>query len=318
MKKILSFFRQQPIWAILIVFMLIIGLIEPRFWQMGNLLNIAVQVAVNGMLALGMTYLMINGYFDLSVGTVMGFTAALAIGLQPHGIFVAVVVALLAGAFIGAINGFLVAKVKINAFIVTLGSFIGVRGLTYIYTQEDALIGTNWSFGDFGASSIMGLPTLFVVMMVCMVIAEFGLKRSSHGRYTYAIGGNIEAASNAGIPVNRTIFLNFVLCGFTAAAGGVLLASRLNAATPTLGWPDRNLMTIATVVLGGTSLLGGAGSISRTVGGLFTLGVLLNVLNLFNVQSYYNTLFTGLVLILVVFADYQIKMKRGYTQLGSH
>lgn len=317
MKKIISFFRQQPIWAILIVFMLIIGLIEPRFWQMGNLLNIAVQVAVNGMLALGMTYLMINGYFDLSVGTVMGFTAALAIGLQPAGLWVAIPVALAAGAFIGAINGFLVAKVKINAFIVTLGSFIGVRGLTYIYTQEDALIGTNWTFGDFGASSVLGLPTLFVVMIVCMVIAEFGLKRSAHGRYTYAIGGNIEAAANAGIPVNRTIFLNFMLCGFTAAAGGVLLASRLNAATPTLGWPDKNLMTIATVVLGGTSLLGGAGSISRTVGGLLTLGVLLNVLNLFNVQSYYNTLFTGLVLILVVFADYQIKMKRGYTQLGS-
>jgi len=317
MKKIISFFRQQPIWAILIVFMLIIGLIEPRFWQMGNLLNIAVQVAVNGMLALGMTYLMINGYFDLSVGTVMGFTAALAIGLQPAGLWVAIPVALAAGAFIGAINGFLVAKVKINAFIVTLGSFIGVRGLTYIYTQEDALIGTNWTFGDFGASSVLGMPTLFVVMIVCMVIAEFGLKRSAHGRYTYAIGGNIEAAANAGIPVNRTIFLNFMLCGFTAAAGGVLLASRLNAATPTLGWPDKNLMTIATVVLGGTSLLGGAGSISRTVGGLLTLGLLLNVLNLFNVQSYYNTLFTGLVLILVVFADYQIKMKRGYTQLGS-
>lgn len=318
MKKLLGFFRQQPIWAILIVFMLIIGLVEPRFWQMGNLLNIAVQVAVNGMLALGMTYLMINGFFDLSVGTVMGFTAAIAIGLQPHGIFVAVVVALLAGALIGAINGFLVAKVNINAFIVTLGSFIGVRGLTYIYTQEDALIGTNWAFGDFGAGSVFGLPTLFVIMMISMGVAGFALKKTPHGRYTYAIGGNREAAENAGIPVARTIFLNFTLCGLTAAAGGVLLAARLNAATPTLGWPDRNLLTIATVVLGGTSLLGGSGSISRTLGGLFTLGVLLNVLNLFNVQSYYNTLFTGLVLILVVFADYQIKMKRGFDRRVSH
>lgn len=318
MKKILGFFRAQPIWAILIVFMVVVGVIEPRFLHTGNLLNIAVQVAVNGMLALGMTYLMINGFFDLSVGTVMGFSAALAIGLQPAGLLVAVVVALSAGVLIGAINGFLVAKANINAFIVTLGSFIGVRGLTYIYTQEDALIGTNWTFGDFGAGSVLGLPILFVIMMLCMGIAEFGLKRTPHGRYTYAIGGNREAAENAGIPVKRTIFLNFVLCGLTAAAGGVLLASRLNAATPTLGWPDRNLLTIATVVLGGTSLLGGSGSISRTLGGLFTLGVLLNVLNLFNVQSYYNTLFTGLVLILVVFADYQIKMKRGFEKIGSH
>jgi ribose transport system permease protein len=309
MKRVIGFFRKQPIWAILLGIIIVTTAFRPDFLAIGNLLNILLQSAVNGMLALGMTFLMINGYFDLSVGTVMGFTAALTIGFQPLSIPLAVIIALLAGAGIGAINGFFVAKAKINAFIVTLGSFIGVRGLIYIYTGENALVGTNFAFGDFGASRILGIPTLFIVMIVFAAIGEFALRRTAHGRRTYAIGGNIEAAENSGIPVDRTIFLNFVLCGTTSAMAGVLLASRLNAATPGLGWPDTNLMTIATVVLGGTSLLGGSGSVTRTLGGLFTLGVLYNVLNLFNVQSYYNLLLTGLVLILVVFIDSYLKQR---------
>lgn len=311
MKKIILAFKRQPIWGIFLAMFLLSSIFVSGFFSMGNVLNVLVQSAVDGMLALGMTYLMINGYFDLSVGTVMGFTAALTIGMQPYGLFVAILVALLAGAAIGTINGFFVAKAKINAFIVTLGSFIGVRGLIYIYTNENALIGEIMEFGMFGASSFLGLPTLFVIMIVFMAIAEFGLKKTPHGRHTYAIGGNMEAAENAGIPVDRTIMINFMLCGLTAAMGGVLLAARLNAATPGLGWPDKNLMTIATVVLGGTSLTGGSGSITRTLGGLFTIGVLYNILNLLNVQSYYNTLIMGLVLILVVYADAHMK-KRDY------
>ncbi len=307
MEAIKRVFKREPIWAIVIAMFVLSSIFVGGFFSFGNFMNVLVQSAVDGMLVLGMTYLMINGYFDLSVGTVMGFTAALTIGLQPHGVFVAVLVALLAGAAIGLVNGFFVAKAKINAFIVTLGSFIGVRGLIYIYTGEQALIGEVMEFGMFGSSSFLGLPTLFVIMIVFMGIAEFGLRKTPHGRYTYAIGGNMEAASNAGIPVDRTIMLNFMICGLTAAAGGVLLASRLNAATPGLGWPDKNLMTIATVVLGGTSLTGGSGSITRTLGGLFTIGMLYNILNLLNVQSYYNTLIMGLVLILVVYADAHLK-----------
>ncbi|HKK48299.1 MAG TPA: ribose ABC transporter permease, partial [Alkalispirochaeta sp.] len=180
-------------------------------------------------------------------------------------------------------------------------------------TGENALVGQNYDFFDFGASRVLGVPTLFLIMLAFAIIGEFGLRRTAHGRRTYAIGGNVEAAENAGIPVHRTVFLNFVLCGATAAIGGVLLAARLNAATPGLGWPDTNLMTIATVVLGGTSLTGGSGSVTRTLGGLLTLGVLYNVLNLFNVQSYYNLLLTGLVLILVVYVDSSLKTKRQQT-----
>jgi ribose transport system permease protein len=316
MNRIIAYFKREPIWAIFLGMFLLSSIFVRGFFSTGNFLNILVQLAVDGMLALGMTYLMINGYFDLSVGTVMGFAAALTIGMQPHGLFVAIVVALAAGALIGFINGFFVAKAKINAFIVTLGSFIGVRGLIYIYTKEDALIGEIMDFGMFGASSFLGFPTLFVITIVFLAIAGFGLRMTPHGRHTYAVGGNMEAAENAGIPVDRTVMINFTICGLTAAMGGVLLAARLNAATPGLGWPDKNLMIIATVVLGGTSLTGGSGSITRTIGGLFTIGMLYNILNLLNVQSYYNTLIMGIVLILVVYADSHIR-KRKYASAAN-
>src|SRR6056297_4196136 len=156
-QKIFTALKKQPIWLILLGMVFLSSILVPDFFAFGNFKNVLVQSAVDGMLALGMTFLMINGYFDLSVGTVMGFTAALAIGLQPYGLVVAIVVALLAGAAIGAINGFFVAKAKINAFIVTLGSFIGVRGLIYIYTGEQALVGDIMEFGMFGASSFLGL-----------------------------------------------------------------------------------------------------------------------------------------------------------------
>ena len=310
MRKIIQVFKKRPIWAILLLLVIIISIAAPEFLRIRNLLNILLQSSVNGIMAVGMTYLMINGFFDLSVGTVMGFSAALAVGLQPMGLFPAILISLIIGAGIGAINGFFVARAKINAFVVTLGSFIGVRGLIYIYTKEDALIGEIMGFSDFGASSVLGIPTLFIIMIVIAIIAEFVLRKTPHGRNTYAIGGNYEAAANAGIAVNKTIFINFVLCSLAAAIGGVLLASRMNAATPGLGWPDQNLMIIATVVLGGTSLNGGYGSIVHTLGGVLTIGVIQNALNLLNVQSYYNMLLMGIILILVVFADSRFKLAR--------
>jgi ribose transport system permease protein len=310
MKKVINFFKKKPIWAILLLLVVVISILAPEFLRRRNLLNILLQSSVNGVMAVGMTYLMINGFFDLSVGTVMGFSAALAVGLQPLGILPAVLIAVLAGAGIGVLNGFLVAKAKINAFVVTLGSFIGVRGLIYIYTKEDALIGEKMAFSDFGSSSVAGIPTLFLIMLVIAIAAEFILRKTPHGRNTYAVGGNYEAAQNAGIAVSRTIMINFLICSVAAAVGGVLLASRMNAATPGLGWPDQNLMIIATVVLGGTSLNGGYGSIVHTAGGVLTIGVIQNALNLLNVQSYYNMLLMGIILILVVFLDSRFKRAR--------
>lgn len=305
--RLMRFIRVQPIWPILI-FIIIVGAITSRdFFTFGNLRNVLLQVSINGVMAVGMTFLMINGFFDLSVGTVMGFSAALVIGMQKFGMGTALIACLAAGIAIGGINGFFVSKVKMNAFVVTLGSFMGVRGLIYIYTGEMALVGEVMGFAEFGMSTIGGFPTLALLMLVILAFGEFVLRKTAHGRNTYAIGGNEEAAKNAGIPVDRTIFLNFVISGLCAAIGGIFIASRMNAATPTLGWPDTNLIIIATVALGGTKLNGGFGSMIHTLGGLLTLGIINNIMDLLNVPSYFNMLFMGVILMLVVFADSKFK-----------
>lgn len=233
----------------------------------------------------------------------MGLCACLAVGLQDYGLAVAIIGALAVGATIGAINGFLVAKAGINAFVVTLASMFGARGLVFIYTGEQPIVGSVAAFREFGASSIGFMPTLALLFLVLLIIAELYLRYSNHGRNTYAIGGNYEAASNAGISVNRTILINFIMTGTAAALAGIMVASRMNAATPALGWPDTNLMIIASVVLGGTKLTGGYGSMIKTLGGVLAIGIFRNGMNLLNVPSYYNMLFLGIILILVVFAD---------------
>lgn len=300
---LLDLLKRRGIWAIILVSVIGLSIMEPLFINPRNLINILLQASIYGVMAIGMTFLMINGYFDLSVGTVMGLCAALAVGLQSINLFVAVAVSLLVGLTFGMINGFLVTRAGINAFIVTLASMFGARGLVFIYTKEQAIVGSVREFGQFGASRIGFMPTLALVFIVLLVIAELFLRFSVHGRNTYAIGGNYEAASNAGINVKRTIFINFALTGLAAALGGIMLAARMNAATPALGWPDTNLMIIAAVVLGGTKLTGGYGSMINTLGGVLAIQIFQNGMNLLNVQSYYNTLFMGIILILVVFAD---------------
>lgn len=306
-KDILSFLKRQSIWPILVICVLVISVLTPDFLSFGNLRNVVLQSSIYGIMGIGMTFLMINGFFDLSVGTVMGLCAALVIGLQSVSMGFAVFISLLVGAIFGCINGFLVTKAKINAFIVTLAAMLGARGLLYVYTGERAITGTVAVFEEFGASKIAFIPTIACIFLILLVFGEFILKQTIHGRNTYAIGGNYEAAANAGINNNKTVFINFVICSLAAALGGILLASRMNAATPTLGWPDTNLMVIASVVLGGTKLNGGYGGMLHTLGGVLVIGIIQNGMNLLNVQSYYNTLFMGLILILVVFLDKRFK-----------
>ena len=202
------------------------------FFNGNNFVNIIEQNSAEGIMVIGMTFLIINGYFDLSVGTLMGLCASLAVGLQPLGVLPAVSIALLVGFAVGMINGLLVAKVGINAFVVTLASMLGVRGFLYLYTQEQAIVGISDAFGDFGSGNFLGIPNLIIVFAVLLVIAQLVLRYTKHGRNTYATGGNENSASNAGINTQKTTIINFVICSLCAAAAGILYASKMNAATP--------------------------------------------------------------------------------------
>lgn len=302
MKKLFGFlFHQQPIWLIVIVFFIFFSVASPVFFHLNNFIIILKGVSVLGLMAIGITFLLISGNFDLSIGSTMALAAMFVIGLQPYGIIIAVIAALLSGVTIGAVNGLLVAKANINSFIVTLATMTGIRGLIYLYTER-SIMGTNMGFAEFGSGRIGLMPYVVILFVVVLISANFILRHTVYGRNIFAIGGNLEAAKSAGIRVDRNIIANFVLCGFTAAMSGIIFASQMNAAIPGLG--QTYAMTIITaVVLGGTRLSGGYGGMIHTLGGVLAIQILQNGMDLLGVRSLYNTLIMGLILIIVLLVD---------------
>lgn len=305
MKKFKDFMIRNTVVPILVIILILAALGVSGFLTVSNLFNVLNQNAIKGIMAIGMTFVIINGYFDMSLCTLLSLTAALSCGLQSSiGVIPAVLVALAVGIVVGCINGFLVTKGGINAFVVTLALMLGCRSLSYIYSGEQSIIATSNAFTDFGMGRLpFGMSYISALFIVLVVIAHYVLKYTKHGRNTYAAGGNSNAAYNAGINVDRTTFINFVICGFTGALGGVLYAAQAGASSPALGWPDMHMLVIAAVVLGGSKLSGGFGNIWYTCGGVMILGIVANVMNLLNVQTYVSTMVTGLIMIGVLYLD---------------
>lgn len=299
----------QPIWLFVIVITVFFSLASPHFLDVQNFKNILVQTSTIGLIALGMTFVMINGNIDLSVGAVVALSASLAVGLQADlGIFPAVAIALAAGLGLGFLNGMIVWKTGVDAFIVTLGAMIGVRGLVFVYTQEQSFFSMNFAYADFGMSSVGPLPTLAVIFLAVAALMHWVLSSTIHGRNTYAVGGNREAAINAGIKVGPHMVANFMIVGLLAALSGVTLSTQMGASTPNLG-RDFELWTITAVVLGGTKLAGGSGTIIGTLGGVLAIGILRNGMNLMQVPAFYVLVIMGTILIAVLFIDRQMSRK---------
>ncbi len=306
MSFIKGFFRGrtsiQPIWVFVITIFIFFSFMSEYFLSFGNIANILVQTSTIGLIALGMTFVMINGNIDLSVGAILGLSASLAVGLQEVSMTLAILAALGSGILLGALNGFVVWKTGVNAFIVTLGAMLGVRGLIFLYTGEQSFFALNFAFADFGTSTIGPFPVLAIIFLVCALIMHWVLTRTGHGRNTFAVGGNPEASIDAGIRLGRHMMINFIIVGFFAALAGVLLASQMGAATPNLG-RDYELWVITAVVLGGTKLTGGYGSIIGTLGGVLAIGILRNGMNLMQVPAFYVLVILGAILISVLIID---------------
>jgi ribose transport system permease protein len=298
----------QPIWVFVVAITIFFSVMSDYFFSLGNLTNILVQTSTIGLIALGMTYVMINGNIDLSVGATLGLAASLSVGLQNYGITVAVLAAIASGVVLGAMNGLLVWKTGVNAFIVTLGAMIGVRGLIFVYTEEQSFYASNFAFSDFGMSTIGPIPVLAIIFLFCALLMHLVLKKTVHGRNTFAVGGNPEAALDAGIRIGRNMMVNFIIVGFFAALAGVLLATQMGASTPNLG-RDYELWAITAVVLGGTKLTGGFGSITGTMGGVLAIGVLRNGMNMMQVPAFYVLVILGVILISVLIIDQKISVK---------
>lgn len=268
-----------------------------------NLLNILRQIAIDIPPALGLTFVLIaSGGVDLSVGSVLAMSASLTMGFQPQGVVASVAIALAFGIIVGIVNGLLISRGKVVPFIATLGTMTLVHGMMLTYTRQQPIAGHDESFTYWGAGSVGVVPTPFVIAMVMLCLSYIVLKYTQFGRNCYATGGNSEATYLAGVDVDKTQFVAYVISGCFAAISGVLVASRLNSATIHLG-ADTPLWSIAAAIMGGASMLGGKGSVLGTFIGVLSLGILLNGSNLWGVQTYLQIGIKALILIGVVVAD---------------
>jgi ribose transport system permease protein len=299
--------RRWVDYAFLAAFFILIMLaasLSDVFFTERNLTNLLRQIVTNGLISLGMLVVILTGGIDLSVGPVVAFSAIVVSGMiQEQGlpIPVAIPIALCVGGIAGAINGFLISRFKLQPFIVTLATLGTIRGLVYVYS-ETPITPTDTSFRTIFGTPILGPFTLSVlIMFVAFLVMAFFINRTTAGRAIVAIGGNEEAVRLAGINVGGHITLAYMISGLCAALAGILLASRLGIAQPSVG-AGFELDAIAACVIGGAILGGGGGSVLGTLGGVVILGLIDNLLNLFNVQSYYQQIFKGLIILFAVLA----------------
>ena len=289
----------------LLVLVIVLSFMSPYFLTIPNLLNIVRQVSIIAIISFGMTMVILTGGIDLSVGSMLAFSGAITAGMIVNSglnVFLAILIGLAAGTALGLFNGIAVAKAKLPAFIVTLAMMTVARGFTLIYTNGRPISGFNETFRFFGAGYLGRIPIPVVIMFLLLIVIFVLLKKTPLGRYIYAIGGNEKATKLSGINTDKIKIAVYGLNGFLAAVSGIILTSRLNSAQPMAG-EGYELDAIAAVVLGGTSLSGGSGTVIGTIVGALIIAVLNNGLNLLNVSSFYQLVAKGAVILLAVFLD---------------
>jgi len=294
-----------------IVVCILFGILTPVFFNPLNILNVIRQVSIIGVIAVGMTFVILLGGIDLSVGSVVAFTGIIAAGFQVKwggSLFLSIVIPLLVGGGIGFLNGFISTKGGLHPFIVTLGTMSIFRGATLLVAKGRPISGMSKSFRFIGAGMIGPIPFPVILFLGSVIIAAIILRRTVFGRYIYAIGGNEEAALLSGIRVDRYKVSAFTILGFLSALSGLILTSRLNSGELVAG-EGYELDVIASVVIGGTSMMGGEGGVYGTLIGALLIGVISNGLNLLGVQPYWQMIVRGSIIILAVLMD---KMKRRF------
>jgi ribose transport system permease protein len=296
----------------LIALVALMALIAPFFWTTGNLLDVMRQVSAIAILAAGGTFVILTAGIDLSVGSALGVCAMVAIVSADQGLpaVAAIVLSLGAGVLIGLVNGVITAAFALPAFIVTLAALTYLRGFVYVGTDGTTVIPKSVPFDWIGQSSVLGVPVAVWIMLAVYAGLWFLLNRTVFGRQVLAIGGNVEAARLSGIGVRRVTALTYVISGLTAGIAGLIVAARLESAVPDLG-SGYELNAIAAIVLGGTSLMGGRGSLVGTLIGALFIGVLSNGMTLMNIESFYQQIIMGFVILLAVLVD---KLRRGRSQ----
>lgn len=302
--KRINLFGQVPL-VTLLALCLGTSLLTDRFFSPLNLTNILVQSSIMAVIAIGMTFVIIGGGFDLSVGSTVALAGCIAaMVIVKFGLVAGVVAGIAAGVAVGLANGVIIAKLGVNPFITTLGMMVLVRGIVYLITGG-APVGDEGlppAFIAFGSARFLGIHYLVWVPAVLLLVLSLVMKETPYGRRVYATGGNREAAYLSGVPVERIIASTYTWCGALAGVAGVMLAARLQSGQPTAG-EFYELTAIAAVVLGGASLQGGEGTLYKSIIGVFIMIVLGNSLNLLNVDSYWQRVAIGVVIVAAAAAD---------------
>ncbi|MEK3917939.1 ABC transporter permease [Paenibacillus sp. FSL H7-0331] len=287
------------------ILLIVLSLSSESFLTVTNLLNILRQSSISGIIAIGMTFVIIRGGIDLSVGSILAFSAIVASSFahpDTYPTFVPIALGLLVGLGLGLINGIIISRWKVASFIVTLGMMTAARGLTLVYTDGRPIINLSSEYNFIGGGYIAGIPLPVLVFVGVIALGFFVLHITKFGRHVFASGGNEKAAQLSGVKVGRVEIAVYAISGLAAGLAGILLSSRVMTGSPVLG-TGYELDAIAAVVIGGTSLTGGRGRIIGTVVGVLIIGIMNNGLDLLNVSSYYQQIVKGAIIVLAVLLD---------------
>lgn len=315
-----AFFQKQGALVALILLIIFALFRYDTFLTSVNIINILKQNSMIGLVAIGMTFVILLKGIDLSVGSLLAFGGIMAATLSEYGLIIAVFVPIILTTLLGLINGLIIAKLKIEPFIVTLAMMIGVRGFIYAFTEEKTIsVDDRYKqfFIDLGNGAFVGIPNPVWIFFIALVISWFILHQTKFGRNVYAIGGNEDATRLMGIRVDRMKILVYALNGALAGFTGIILAGRLGGAAQLVAGNMWELDAFAAVVIGGTLLVGGRGGVFGTFVGVMLLGVVLNIINLQGtLDSWWQPVIRGAFLLLIVIIQAQLLKRQNVLNKG--
>lgn len=303
-----SHIRGFSTYGILLAFIavcVLLSLVTPRFLTVSNLMIVVTQVSINALLAFGVTFVIITGGIDLSIGSMVAVTGVVAATFahpDTYPVGVPLLIGLVTGLLLGAFNGFVITRSKVHPFIVTLGTMTIGRGLALILSKGRPISNLSDEFNFIGGGQVLGIPMPIIILIVMFVLCSVILHKTVLGRYMYAVGGNEQAARASGISLNKVKMVVYTLCGALAGLAGIVLTSRITTGQPNAG-AGFELDAIAAAIIGGTSTSGGTGTITGTLIGALLIGVISNGLDLLNVTSYYQQVVMGIIIIGAVVLD---------------
>ena len=300
-----GYLSKYGIFIAFIVICIMLSIATPYFFTTQNIIIVLRQVSINGILAIGVTFVIIAGGIDLSLGSVLALTGVVAASFAHPGTYaliVPVMLGILTGVIIGAVNGLTITLGKVAPFIVTLGMMTIARGLALVWSDGRPVTNLSPAFNYIGGGDLLRIPVPILLFVLVIIVSAVILNYTRIGRYIYAVGGNENAARASGIRVSGVKLFAYIMCSGLAGLAGIILASRITTGQPNAGIAYE-LDAIAAVVIGGTSLLGGRGSIAGTVIGVLIIGVINNGLDLLNVTSYYQQIIKGVIIVGAVLLD---------------